>query len=327
MTRRIAALIAALLSPACGAVEQLEFPGGNPPVLYRGPTLAPNRVPRPNRAYRFMREEKQGDSPTFDVVDADGGRWEVKLGVEAHTETAAAQLLDRAGYFVEEYAYFDRVRIDDLPRLSRGNEFISHGEVAGARFERRRDDVVRATNWEWANNPFVGTRELDALRVLMVLINNYDARASKNRILLLTGANGSREARYVVDDLGASFGQYGGLGGTRTKGDAQGYTATTFVAAVKQDTVDTVQFGYRTAPEGWATATFVLNPFYAAGELKKQREMHEAPVAAARWIGARLSTIPPVELNAIFESAGYDVDTARAFASEVSRRIAALGVL
>jgi hypothetical protein len=35
----------------------------------------------------------------------------------------------------------------------------------------------------------------------MVLINNYDARTSNNRVLTVTRPDGHREARYLLSDL------------------------------------------------------------------------------------------------------------------------------
>ena len=43
-----------------------------------------------------------GSNPKFDVVDEDGVRWRVKMGVEAGPETAASRLVGRAGYFANE---------------------------------------------------------------------------------------------------------------------------------------------------------------------------------------------------------------------------------
>ena len=53
----------------------------------------------------------------------------------------------------------------------------------------------------------VGTRELDGLKVLMVLLANYDTRLENNRVLHQKHPEtGEMEARYVVTDIGATLG-------------------------------------------------------------------------------------------------------------------------
>ena len=86
--------------------------------------------------FRFLNEDKSGVSPKVDVRDARGVKWAVKLGEEAQSETVATRLVWAPGYFVEEAYYYPRVRISNLPRLSRGRKFVeSRSFVRGARFE------------------------------------------------------------------------------------------------------------------------------------------------------------------------------------------------
>src|SRR5262249_55498589 len=148
------------------------------------------------------------------VKDAREVEWVVKLGHEAQAETAATRLVWAVGYFAEEAYYFPRVRINDLPRLSRGRKYVeADGVVRGAKFKPHRKDVKRGEYWDWRENPFVGTRELDGLRVLMILLNNFDVTTINNRVLLVSDPQQQRrEARYVVTDLGASLGRARGFG-------------------------------------------------------------------------------------------------------------------
>ena len=48
---------------------------------------------QPHGTMTFLKEDKGGTNPKFDVRDGDGTRWRVKLGVEARPETVAAHLL------------------------------------------------------------------------------------------------------------------------------------------------------------------------------------------------------------------------------------------
>ena len=87
------------------------------------------------------------------------------------------------------------------------------GVVRAARLERKDPAQKKLGDWEWKKNPFVGTRELDGLRVLMALMNNWDLKTSNNAIYE-TGV----ELRYLVSDLGGTFGRTGS-NFSRSKGD------------------------------------------------------------------------------------------------------------
>ena len=90
----------------------------------------------------------------------------------------------RKGYFADEAYYLDRAEIKNLPKLSRGQEFIEKGSVVrGARFEPKRKSIRRGDNCDWEANPFLKSRELDGLKVLMVLLGNYDTSIRNNKIL------------------------------------------------------------------------------------------------------------------------------------------------
>src|SRR5437870_5019132 len=109
---------------------------------------SPELAPAP--PFRFLKEDKVGVSPKFDVEDARGMKWKVKLGEEAQAETVATRLVWAAGYFAEEAYYFDRVRISNLPRLSRGRKYVQGTDtVRRARFEPRRKGVERGPSWDW----------------------------------------------------------------------------------------------------------------------------------------------------------------------------------
>ena len=51
--------------------------------------------------------------------------------------------------------------------------------VTGARLERD-SGSQDSTTWDWYDNPFVGTREFNGLRVMMALVNNWDLKDVNN---------------------------------------------------------------------------------------------------------------------------------------------------
>jgi len=284
--------------------------------LYHGPT-SPENAPAP--PFTFVEEDKSGESPKFEVRDSRGTRWSVKLGPEAQAETVATRLVWAVGYFAEESYYLDEARVRRLPKLSRGREFVTGDRVRGARFEPKRADVVRGPSWGWNKNPFEDTRELSGLKILMILLNNYDAREANNRVLYVDGHDGRTEARFVVSDLGATLGRAGGLGGKRAKNDLEAFLSTKFVRGVdERDGV--VEFDYDTRPRGLGHLS-VLQPFYYRAEVKKEKAMRGIPVEHAAWIGSYLSRLTDEQLSEAFRAANYDGATAEGYVRALRERI------
>ena len=78
-------------------------------------------------------------------------------------------------------------------RLSRGSAYVVNQDtVTSARFEPRRPVMRSAGEWGWNENPFRGTKHLSGLKVLMILLNNYDARSSNNEIFIVGGRRSGR---------------------------------------------------------------------------------------------------------------------------------------
>ncbi len=143
---------------------------------------------QPAGKFTFIKEDKQGTSPKFEIVDEQGVRWKAKLGEEAKSETAATRLVWAAGYFTDEDYYLPELRVEKMPRLDRGRQFVSaDGVVRGVRLERRVKGQKKSDNWSWFKNPFVGTRELNGLRIMMALINNWDLKEINNAVYDETG--------------------------------------------------------------------------------------------------------------------------------------------
>ena len=244
--------------------------------------------------------------------------WRVKLGKEAQTETVATRLVWAVGYFAEEAHYFKSAKIKNLPRLSRGNEFIRGNEVIGARFEPRRKNVIRGNVWDWNKNPFANTYELNGLKILMILLNNYDAGKENNRIMYVSNNNTGRyEARYVVTDLGATLGKADGIGGNRSKNNLRDFLSTRFVMGVKNGVVD---FDYDTRPTGLGILT-IFHPGYYRGQVKKEKSMRNIPVEHARWIGSLLSQLTDKQLGDMFRAARYDDLTTKSYVKTFRERI------
>lgn len=285
--------------------------------LHYGPG-APHLAPA--APFTFLKEVKSGESPKFEVRDARGVKWVVKLGEEAQAETVATRLVWSVGYFVEEAYYFKRVRIRQLPQLSRGMKYVGrNGTVFGARFEPRREHIQRGPTWDWDKNAFEGTQELNGLKVLMILLNNYDARKENNQILLVKDpATGIVEARHTVTDLGATLGKAGGLGGKRSKNNLEDFLSTKFVRGVEKD--GSVEFDFDTRPTKLGMLSAVFPPYYR-GQVKKEKSMRKIPVEHARWIGSLLTQLTDDQLRTAFNVAGYDPSTTSGYVTALRARI------
>jgi hypothetical protein len=318
--------------PQAAKSQKADNEAANTPIIWRDPGDIATRDLRngpgaphlaPVAPFTFVKEDKSGESPKFEVKDARGVKWVVKLGEEAQAETVATRIVWSVGYFAEEAYYFERVRIRGLSKLSRGMEFVSpRGTVVGARFEPRRDHIKRGSTWDWDKNPFADTQELNGLKVLMILLNNYDARKENNRVLHVKDPeSGTVEAQHAVTDLGATLGRAGGLGGKRSKNNLEDFLSTRFVMGVEEN--GAVEFDYDTRPTKLGVLSVVYPPYYR-GEVKKEKSMRRIPVDHARWIGSLLAQLSDQQLHDAFDAAGYDRNTKAGYVSALRERISQL---
>jgi hypothetical protein len=271
-------------------------------------------APDPAGGFTFVKEDLAETSPKFWVTDSQGVEWKVKLGPESKPETAATRFLWAAGYFVDEDYYIAELTVKDLPKLQRGQEFVSGGVVHSTRLERKLPGVKKLGNWDWFDNPFTGSRELNGLRVMMSLLNNWDLKAVNNSIYAVDG-----ERHYLVSDAGATFGNTGNTI-TRSKGVPEDYDHSKFIAKTTPDFID-----------------FVLHsrPFFLAAldvsnynERAKMEEITKhIPRADAKWLGERLSRITGEQVRDAFRTAGYGPADVESLTAAIAQRIAALRAL
>jgi hypothetical protein len=303
-----AAALAALLlftlaaaAPAHAAQKKKKTKKPTPagtPVLWRDTDPAKldlsagpgGRGMRPaTRGLRLIREEKGGWSKKFRVRDSRGREWVAKIGREAQSETASVLLVWAAGY-VTEITYL-------APRVT----IPTKGAFENVRFEARPKGVKRLDEWTWKQNPFTGSRELEGLKVLMVMLNNWDLKDQNNVVIYAPGAGkGGAELRYVVSDLGATLGKTGSgplWKLTRSRNNLEDFADSKFIDKVE---------------DGYVNFHFTgVN----SGLFEKVRVEH------ARWIGERLSRLTDGQLGAIFRSANYNAAQTRLLTRVIRSRI------
>ncbi|MEO6333381.1 MAG: hypothetical protein ABIO91_00215 [Pyrinomonadaceae bacterium] len=227
---------------------------------------------------KLIKEEKKGHNKKFRISDGRGRIWIAKLGREAQPETAAVRLLYGLGYKTE-INYL-------VPSLT----IPGKGTFNNVRLEARPDNVERLGEWKWRSNPFVGTRELQGLKMMMAFMANWDLLDLQNKILEVNGG----EQQYIISDLGATFGKLGNnnlpiffrLG--RKTGSPKNYIKTSFVKKVEDGEVKLAFKG------------------------KSRKLMRGFTIADARWLSNLLNRLSDQQIRDIFRAANYspaDVDT------------------
>jgi len=265
----------------------------------------------------FVKEDTVGATPKFEVVDEKGVHWKVKLGKEAQSETAATRLLWAMGYFVDQDYYLPEIRVSGLPKLTRGREFIKGDVVHQARLEPLRKPHQMIGSWSWTDTPFTGTREMNGLRIMMALMNNWDLKSDNNSIYAVEG----EAPHYVVSDLGATFGKTGGVGfGSRTKSDLEDYAASKFIDDVGAKEVDLT---IKSRP----FFLLAVDPFHYSKLTSRENVARDIPRTDARWLGGLLGRLSIEQIRDCFRAAGYSSEAVVGFADVVRRRIAELNEL
>jgi hypothetical protein len=272
-------------------------------------------APDANGKFTFVKEDAEGTSPKFDITDDQGVHWKVKLGQEPQSETAATRLLWAAGYFVDEDYYLSEFKVMNMPKLHRGGKFVSaDGTVHRARLERKSKEIENLSTWSWFANSFQGKRELNGLRVMMSLINNWDLSPINNSIYKIND-----ERRYVVSDLGASLGNTGNYF-TRSKSSPKEYANSKFI---KKSDSEFVDFVMHSRPFFF---TAINVPNYRARTRMEEITKH-IPRDDAKWLGQRLSQLSEEQISDCFRAASYTPAEITIYTQAVRKRIAELNAL
>jgi len=240
----------------------------------------------------FIEQKEGGYSTKYRVRDASGNEWVAKVGREAQPETSANRLLWAVGYETEINYLIPHLVID------------GKGSYDNVRLEARPKSVKRIGIWKWEDNPFEGTPEFQGLKIMMLLINNWDMKDSNNQILATRKeATGEDELLYIISDLGGSFGKTGGVI-SRSRNKPSDYVKTNFIEKVKGETI----------------------AFHYSGKNKKLFD--NISIADARWLTDLLGRLSDAQIKDAFRAANYssaDVDELSLAFRERINTLAALG--
>ncbi len=287
--------------------------------LYYGPG---GKSRAPHSRYTFVKEDMDGTNPKLRVLDENGVKWRVKLGVEARPETAASRLLWAVGYSTNEFYFLPTLQVDDLPaHLHRGQNLVGPGGVLrNVEMKRLEKDEDKTGVWSWRHNPFSGTREFNGLRVMMALTNNWDLKDENNAVYEVKQPD-EREEIYRISDLGATFGYTGASWRVvMTRGGVRDYCRSKFITKVTPTYVD---FNDPTRP----ALVYVFNPPGLIKRIRMRWIGRHVPRADARWVGQLLAQLSPDQIRDAFRASGYSPEEVELYTRAVEDRIRALNEL
>jgi hypothetical protein len=163
------------------------------------------------------------------------------------------------------------------------------GTFENARLEARPEHIERLDEWKWKDNPFVGTNELQGLKIMLVFFTNWDLLDLQNKVFRVNN-NGRIEHHYVISDLGATFGKLGNNNlpfffrlGRKTNDPGTWYEAG-FVNKVENGMID---FDFKG---------------------KGRDLMEDITVEHGRWLVDLLRQLSDKQVSDAFRAAGYTPD-------------------
>src|SRR5688572_2779237 len=237
--------------------------------LLNGPGGA-DLVPPPNGKYEFVAFKTTGTNPGYDVKDASGRLWSVKLGVEAQSEVTASRILWAMGY-PQPVTYF----VD---------QFTLTGTDAGVKTTARfRTDLPQwrpGGEWSWYENPFADTQPFRGLVVAQLVLNNWDMKTSNNRLYEATDSSATPRRQFMVRDVGSSLGHskqfrlfamLGTRGAQGSKNNVDDFERQGFIEKVEGDKV---YFEYRGLNQPLVDTVTVPDVIWACEQLAKIPDAH-----------------------------------------------------
>ena len=247
----VVALVACAYSPQ--AQPQSTLPDFEPDMLWQEPADIASRdlfygpggkqlaPPSTDGTYQFVAYKTTGTNPGYDVRDASGRLWSVKLGIEAQPEVTVSRILWAMG-FHQPPTYF--VHSFNLTGMDAGVKEV-------ARFRTDFDQWKPTDEWDWYDNAFKNTKAFKGLLVAQLLLNNWDLKTSNNRVYEATDPSVKPRRLYMVRDVGSSLGHskqapffkmLGTPGSQGSKNDVDDFVEQGFIKKVDGDKVS---FDYR----------------------------------------------------------------------------------
>jgi hypothetical protein len=287
----VALLLAGLANGAVlwkdpGPIESLDLVGG--------PGGSANA---PQAPFTFIQEEMGGTSPKVIVRDARGKNWILKFGEEVKAETFASRIVWAAGYYSDPDYFVREGKIEGVTSLGRASAFIRDGSFRDARFELRRSTGGKGGQWSFDTGALKGTKELAGLKVLFILLSNWDAKPENMSILDWDGT-----PAYAVTDWGATMGRASDFSG-RSKWDCERYLADS------KHLVDGVDNGF---------AVFRFDGKHSSEILQGIR------IEDVQWLMGRLGKLSDAQVDAALTASGATPEEVACFGKAFRSRLGQL---
>ena len=265
--------------------------------LFLGPGGAALAPPATGATYEFLAFKTSGTNPGYDVRDAAGRVWSVKLGIEAQPEVAASRILWAMGfhqpsqYFVQQFT------------LTGGDP----GVKTHARFRADFDRWESAGDWSWYENVFMNEPPFRGLVVAQLILSNWDLKTTNNRLYKAKDQATWPQQLFMVRDLGASLGfsrQFpifnvlGTPGNQGSKNDVDGFEQQGFIKKVDGDKLT---FDYRGT---------------------NQALVDRVKVPDVIWACELLAKLPDGHWQAAFKAGAYPQDSADRYIKKIKEKIA-----
>ena len=273
---------------------------------------------QPKPPFRFESEDMNGTNPKFDAVDAEGRRWRVKLGNEARPEVVASRLLWAMGYYVNDDYVLPDADVEGI-HMKRGNNLIKHDHITDARFARKPSGEKKIGIWEWKQNPFLGTREFNGLRVMMAVMNNWDLKDVNNAVYR---EKDSDKQYFLVSDVGATFATTDfSVTKGRSKGNVKTFEKSKFITKV-----DRMEVSFATPSK--PRALLIESMGTRAGEYAMRSGLtwigHNIPRADAKWMGSLLGQLSHEQIVDAFRAGHFPPEAIDTYVAIVESRITEL---
>jgi hypothetical protein len=192
-------------------------------------------APRPRSLFQVIKVKKGGFSNGYTVKDEDGREWSAKLYPEGRTEVVASRILWGLGYHQPPIYTVEAWSADGAQ---------GENPQPVARFREEEPDLHGLKEdepWSFSENPFLGTRQLNGLIVLQVMLTNADLKPGNNMRYTLEEPFEKATRWWVARDLGQTFGRSGLLSALRDDIDA--YDRTRFITGVEGGIVQFEYYG------------------------------------------------------------------------------------
>jgi hypothetical protein len=275
---------------------------------------------QPKLPFTYVKEDKGGTSPKFEVEDASGQKWKAKLGDETKPETVASRILWATGFAANTNYVVPETTVEGLDvKQKRAKGLIAPGgRITNVRVQRTTDGWEKVGNWNWRDKQNKGRREFNGLRVMMAVLSNWDLKGENNAIF--ADKKDPAKVFYATSDVGASFGMTGrSYTDEMTKNNVVAYSNHKFISKVTKDYVD---FNFPTRPA--VVHLFMFEWIWYFQQMRNHWVGRHIPLEDARWTGSLLGRLSPKQIRDAFRAANYSPDETEKFARALEARIAAL---